>query len=70
MADDKTTKTPEQPVTDTGPGRDKPLHSGLCKYDGAVSRVRCGICIVHGEVRHLDPDGAGHAEHLHCIRPA
>ncbi|SJP04980.1 ParB/RepB/Spo0J family partition protein [Clostridioides difficile] len=24
MADDKTTKTPEQPVTDTGPGKEKP----------------------------------------------
>ena len=24
MADDKTTKTPEQPVTDSGPGRETP----------------------------------------------
>ena len=24
MADDKTTKTPEQPVTDTGPGKETP----------------------------------------------
>ena len=24
MADDKTTKTPEQPVTDTGPGKEMP----------------------------------------------
>ena len=24
MADDKTTKTPEQPVTDTGPGKKTP----------------------------------------------
>ena len=23
MADDKTTKTPEQPVTDSGPGKEK-----------------------------------------------
>ena len=24
MADDKTTKTPEQPVTDSGPGKETP----------------------------------------------
>ncbi len=29
---------------------DKPLYSGLCKYDGAVSRVRCRVCIIHGKV--------------------
>ena len=22
----------------------------LCKYDGAVSRVRCRVCIIHGKV--------------------
>ena len=26
MADDKTTKTPEQPVTDSGPGKGLPPH--------------------------------------------
>lgn len=28
----------------------KPLYSGLCNDDGAVSRVRCGVCILHGKV--------------------
>lgn len=32
MADDKTTKTPEQPVTDTGPGKETPPTQG---QDGA-----------------------------------
>ena len=32
----------------TGPY--KPLYSGLCNDDGAVSRVRCGVCILHGKV--------------------
>ena len=31
-------------------GPDKPLYSGLCKYDGAVSRVRCRVCIIYGKV--------------------
>ena len=30
--------------------RYKPLYSGLCNDDGAVSRVRCGVCILHGKV--------------------
>ena len=30
--------------------RDKPLYSGLFKYDGAVSGVRCRVCIIHGKV--------------------
>ena len=25
-------------------------YSGLCKYDGAVSRVRCRVRIIHGKV--------------------
>ena len=29
MADDKTTKTPEQPVTDSGPGKETPHNSRL-----------------------------------------
>ena len=28
MADDKTTKTPEQPVTDSGPGKETPPPAG------------------------------------------
>ena len=30
MADDKTTKTPEQPVTDSGPGKEKKSPDGTC----------------------------------------
>lgn len=51
MADDKTTKTPEQPVTDTGPGKETPpapprtipLRSGMMKKCGLwcpASRTR------------------------------
>ena len=36
MADDKTTKTPEQPVTDSGPGKEI-----LCRKAGACERVPC-----------------------------
>lgn len=30
--------------------RKEAAYSGLCKYDGAVSRVRCRVCIIHGKV--------------------
>ena len=32
MADDKTTKTPEQPVTDTGPGKESSARAGENAY--------------------------------------
>lgn len=32
--------------------------------------IRCGVCFLHGEVRHLDPHGPGHTEYLYRIRPA
>ena len=28
------------------------------------------FCFLHGEVRHLDPNGSGHAEYLYRVRPA
>ena len=30
--------------------RHKAYYSGLCKYDGAVSRVRCRVWIIYGKV--------------------
>ena len=29
---------------------DRISRSGLRKYDGAVSGIRCGVCFLHGEV--------------------
>ncbi len=31
-------------------GQNKPLHFGLCEYDGAVSGIRCRVCFFHREV--------------------
>ena len=32
MADDKTTKTPEQPVTDSGPGKEMSVNDHVLEY--------------------------------------
>ncbi len=40
MADDKTTKTPEQPVTDTGPGKETPPTPPKEPEKVSVSRSR------------------------------
>ena len=31
-------------------GQNKPLHFGLCEYDGAVSGIRCRVCFFHRKV--------------------
>ena len=51
MADDKTTKTPEQPVTDSGPGKETPPAppkepekvSGAGKKDGTGGKEPAGF---------------------------
>ncbi len=54
MADDKTTKTPEQPVTDSGPGKETPpappkepekvsVSSGAGKKDGTGGKEPAGF---------------------------
>ncbi len=53
MADDKTTKTPEQPVTDSGPGKETPpapkragegfRFSGAGKKDGTGGKEPAGF---------------------------
>ncbi len=54
MADDKTTKTPEQPVTDSGPGKETPpappkepekvsVSSGAGKKDGTRGKEPTGF---------------------------
>ena len=40
MADDKTTKTPEQPVTDSGPGKETPPAPPKEPEKVSVSRSR------------------------------
>ena len=40
MADDKTTKTPEQPVTDSGPGKETPPAPQKEPEKVSVSRSR------------------------------
>lgn len=42
----------------------------LDRISRSVPGVRRGVCFLHGKVRHLHPNGAGHAEYLHCVRPA
>ena len=51
MADDKTTKTPEQPVTDSGPGYDSPgpvSHVGIYVGDGMM--LHCGSPIQYANI--------------------
>ena len=50
MADDKTTKMPEQPVTDTGPGKETPpeprenaYFPGGRKKDGTAGKEPAGV---------------------------
>ena len=53
MADDKTTKTPEQPVTDSGPGKETPpappkpekVYSRSRKKDGTRGKEPTGFCL-------------------------
>lgn len=56
MADDKTTKTPEQPVTDSGPGKETPpappkragesfRFPGAGKKDGTRGKEPTGFCL-------------------------
>lgn len=56
MADDKTTKTPGQPVTDTGPDKETPpappkragegfRFPGTGKKDGARGKEPTGFCL-------------------------
>ena len=53
MADDKTTKTPEQPVTDSGPGKETPpapQKSGEFRFpsrkkDGTRGKDPTGFCL-------------------------
>ena len=55
MADDKTTKTPEQPVTDSGPGKETPPapqksrrrfpFPGAEKKDGTGGKEPTGFCL-------------------------
>ena len=50
MADDKTTKMPEQPVTDTGPGKETSARAGESVYspggrkkDGTAGKEPAGV---------------------------
>ena len=56
MADDKTTKTPEQPVTDSGPGKETPpappkepekvsVSPEPKKKDGTGGKEPTGFCL-------------------------
>ena len=38
------------PEKDIDQSLNKPLHFGLCEYDGAVSGIRCRVCFFHREV--------------------
>ena len=70
---------PEAPTPDKAeapaqeaPAQDKAADAPKEQKAASVSvfNFRCGVCFLHREVRHLDPDGPGHAEYLYCIRPA
>ena len=47
MADDKTTKTPEQPVTDSGPGKETPPAPQKEPEKVSVSYL-CDLCDLRG----------------------